>query len=231
MPEQLTLLNFTIKEDATFATFYPGGEQMLIPLLEQFALFNGEQFIYLWGAKGVGKSHLLQACCHYAQQQGLMTMYLPLQEIIEYSSDVLTQFANIDLLCIDDVQLIKAKPAWQEALFDLYNQLRDQEKRLLVAEDKAVKTLAFTLKDLDSRLCWGDTIHLHELSEKEKIHILQQRALQRGFELSVELCQFLLTRCSREMGQLIKIFDQLDKAALMEKRRLTIPFVKSILGI
>lgn len=74
-------------------------------------------------------------------------------------------------------------------------------------------------------------MQLHELSDQEKIHTLQRVALQRGFDLSRNVLQFLINRCSRNMHDLHQILDLLDKASLQEQRKITIPFVKAILNL
>jgi DnaA family protein len=47
--------------------------------------------------------------------------------------------------------------------------------------------------------------------------------------LSQEVGQFLINRNSRDMNDLTHILDQLDQAAMAAQRRLTIPFIKSVL--
>jgi DnaA family protein len=55
------------------------------------------------------------------------------------------------------------------------------------------------------------------------------RARGRGLELPDETAQFLLRRFPRDLPTLFALFDTLDTASLIEQRRLTIPFVKSVL--
>ncbi len=61
--EQLPL-HFEFRTNQTFNDFYPGANREIIADLQQCIAGEGEQFIYLWGITGQGKSHLLQACCH-----------------------------------------------------------------------------------------------------------------------------------------------------------------------
>ena len=77
MASQLTL-GLALRDDATFSNFYPGDNLALLNHLQVFSAGKGEQFIYLWGAAGMGRTHLLQACCH-AQAPG----QIRLQMIIE----------------------------------------------------------------------------------------------------------------------------------------------------
>jgi DnaA family protein len=59
---------------------------------------------------------------------------------------------------------------------------------------------------------------------------LQLRAEQRGLELPPETARYLLTRERRDMGSLRALLDRLDREALRAQRRLTVPFVRGLLG-
>jgi len=64
------------------------------------------------------------------------------------------------------------------------------------------------------------------LSDKEKQYALQQRAKNRGLDLTDDVVTYLLKRSTRDMGSLFTLFEKLDKASMVEKRKLTIPFIK-----
>ena len=70
---------------------------------------------------------------------------------------------------------------------------------------------------------------LKPLKEPDIMAALAYRARGRGLELPVETAQFLLRRFPRDLPTLFSLFDTLDLASLVEQRRLTIPFVKSVL--
>lgn len=65
----------------------------------------------------------------------------------------------------------------------------------------------------------------------KKVEVLQHTAYQRGFQLSDETANFLITRLARDMHTLFEALDLLDKASLQAQRNLTIPFVKEILNL
>jgi DnaA family protein len=66
------------------------------------------------------------------------------------------------------------------------------------------------------------------LADEQKITALQERASDRGFEISEDAVKFILNRYRRETGNLFKILDQIDKASLEQKRLITIPFLRSL---
>jgi DnaA family protein len=142
---------------------------------------------------------------------------------------VLDGLESIDIICLDDIDVISGEPQWQQAIFDLYNRLLEQNKRLIITGNQSAQQLGITLPDLVSRLTWGYTEQVKALTDEEKIKALQFRAQQRGLLLSDDVVKFLLNRLSRDMGSLIESLDVLDKASIIEQRKITIPFIKDVL--
>lgn len=214
-----------------FENFYMGQNVILLNSLQQFSLKIGEPYIYIWGNSGAGCTHLLQACCHAAQQQGFSVAYLPLNTLKNNSSEILRGLESVDMVCIDELESIVEDSIWQEALFHFYNRLQEQSRYLLIAAKHSPQQLKFYLPDLISRLSSGVLFQVRELNDAERLIALQQRAHLRGLELSEEVGQFLLLRLPRDSQALFSALTQLDKASLSLKRKLTIPLVKTILNV
>ena len=189
------------------------------------------QLIYLWGEQGVGRTHLLQAACHELSQAHQPCFYLSLSSHNEFDTAILAGLEKLPLICLDDLHCISGHPHWEEALFHLYNRLLDSPSCLLVTSDCAAHYLPLTLADLKSRLTAGVTCQLHSLSDEDKCDMLVWRAKQRGMVLSYDVAQFLVNRLSRDTTTLLKALSTLDDASLAAKRRLTLPFVKSVFSL
>ena len=192
---------------------------------------NQPKSFYLFGLTGVGKSHLLHACSAYASQLHKTSVCLSCAELLQLSVEVLDGLEQIDVICLDDIQLLAGNTLWQQAIFDLYNRVLEQNNCLLVSGNQSVGQLGITLPDLNSRLSWGLTEQLKPLNDAEKVTALQFRASQRGLLLSDDAANFLLNRMSREMANLINSLDILDKASIREQRKITIPFIKDVLNL
>ena len=225
---QLTL-DIALKDSFTFDNFVAGSNQLLIDLLKNKNT-DIEKQVYIWGGHNTGKTHLLQALCQYHSGKNIKLSYLPLQQLISFSPDVFQGQEAMDICCIDDVQLLQNKTDWQEALFDLINRARENNTRLIISANQPPAEINISLKDLVSRLQWGPVFRLEELSDGDKCQALQKRAQCRGFELADNVAVFLLKNCNRDIDDLFSVLDTLDKAQLEQHRRLTIPFVKSVLG-
>ncbi|WP_120993416.1 DnaA regulatory inactivator Hda [Stutzerimonas urumqiensis] len=231
-PVQLPL-GVRMRDDATFANFYPGANAAALGYVERLCEPDAawaDQLIYLWGKAGVGRSHLLQAACLRIEERGLRAIYLPLGELAAHGTQLLDDLEGSDLVCLDDLDTVAGEPHWEEALFHLFNRLRDSGRRLLLAARCAPRELPIQLADLQSRLTLALVFQLKELSEEDKLRALQLRASRRGLNLSDDVGRFILTRGARSMSALFGLLDELDHASLQAQRKLTIPFLKETLG-
>ena len=225
-------LSITLRDDSTLESYYPGDNIQALNEIKNLSMCAGEQFVYLWGRIGVGRSHLLQGACQEAHKRGKTAVYLPLSELIHQDPTKLFEgLHRLEVVCIDDVDLICGKALWEEKLFYLFNKIRTANHRLLIASNVPPKSLTLQLPDLQSRLSWGVVYQLHPLNDEQLVSALQLRSKQRGLELTDEVGMYLTRRVTRSMPELYQLLDNLDKASLAAQRRLTIPFVKTCLRI
>lgn len=231
MNRQLALA-IQLNDDATLADFCWQGNALLQQQLQLTLQGDGERLIYLWGPLGCGKSHLLQACCQTIGNLQQSAIYLPLKNLLDCGPDILEDIETQTLIGIDDVESIAQQKGWEEALFHLYNRVRDNQQTILIMTGKhAPLQSPLQLCDLRSRLAGSLVLQINELNDQDKMNTLKLRARKRGFELSNSVGQFLLNRCARNMHDLHCLLDRLDKASLTAQRKITIPFVKATLGI
>ncbi|WP_372874177.1 DnaA regulatory inactivator Hda [Pseudomonas sp.] len=231
-PIQLPL-GVRLRDDATFANYYPGANAAALGYVERLCEAEAgwaESLIYLWGGAGVGRSHLLQAACLRFEQCGEPAVYLPLAELVEYGPTMLDNLEQCELVCLDDLDAVAGRSDWEEALFHLFNRLRDSGRRLLLAASSSPRELPVKLADLQSRLTLALVFQLQSLSDEDKLRALQLRASRRGLHLSDEVGRFILTRGERSMSALFELLERLDQASLQAQRKLTIPFLKETLG-
>lgn len=230
MNKQLALA-IKLNDEATLADFNWGSNKLLQQHVHRMLTLKEERLLYLWGTQGSGKSHLLQACCQ-AMNSTESAIYLPLSLLKEWGPQTIDGLEEQALICIDDIDAIAKIPAWEEALFHLYNKIKDNDQSLLIISGNQPPTsLPIHLADLRSRIGWGLVIQLMELNDEDKINTLKAHALRRGFDLPDSVGQFLLNRCSRNMHDLHQLLNRLDDASLAAQRKITIPFVKDTLNI
>ncbi len=221
-------LNIRLDQEASLDDYLVGKNQILLEYLHQLNAGSRGELLFLWGEQGCGKSHLLQATIN--QTDIGSAMYLPLSEP-GLEPQMLCGLEQFHWLVIDDIQSIAGQHHWEEALFHLYNKVKDQGSNLIIAAGEPPAELAVELQDLRSRLMAMIIFKIQPLSDNDKQVLLQQKAAAKGLSLADEVAQFMLSRSSRDLRCLMDSLDKLDKASLIEQRKITVPFVKNVLGL
>ncbi len=223
-------LGVRLPDRAVFASFLPARNDQAVAHLEQMADATLAGTAWLCGPHGAGKTHLLQAVCVQASTR-MSAGYVPLRELGRLGVEVLDGMRQLDCLCLDDLDEVVGRPDWERALFGVYREIEDGGGRLVVGAQVPPALLQWSLPDLGSRLSASTVFQLRVLDEAEQQAALQLRARLRGFELPEETCRFLQRRFPRDMHKLYELLDTLDEAALVAQRRLTVPFIREVLGL
>ena len=225
---QLTL-NLSLPQNFGFKNFVTGENSEAIYTLKNYLTMPVEN-IYLYGSSGVGKTHLLHALCSLAEENGKSSIYLPGKDLINFQPTVLDGLAEIDLVCFDDIDIFAGKNEWERAVMVLFNLLKTNGKRFVMTAKNKAQHSGIQLADLSSRLAWGYVFQLKSLSDNDFAKALVLQAKEKGIELSDEVSQYLSKRCPRQMHKALNIIDILDKTSLSQKKKITIPFIKTVLG-
>lgn len=228
MPIQLPL-QFEFQANQRFNTFYPGSNTEIVNHLQQLFI-KGEQQIFLWGEPGTGKTHLLHSTIEDAKNQNKTSIYLSLDTDTFPNPSMLEGLENLDLVCFDNLQKIAGNTEWEQAFFNFYNLLRDANKKLVLSAPCPPKYLNIQLPDLKTRMGWGLTLKLKALTDEQQLNALVYKANDLGFEIPVNVGQFLITRYARDLSSIWVLLDKIDHATLAAKRKLTIPFLKQIMA-
>lgn len=197
--------------------------------LHALAVGGAAAGLYLHGAHATGKTHLLLATCAEAEAAAARAVYLTLQGLRGHVRAAVEGLERAELVAVDDVDAVAGSRDDEVALFDLHNRLHDAGRGVLYAADAAPDALPLVLPDLRSRLAQCARWALPVLDDAGRAELLRQRAAARGLDLDDAALEWLLRRCSRDLGSLTAIFERLDRASLAAQRRLTVPFLRQVL--
>ncbi len=225
------VLGVKLRDDARFDNFHGDRNAAAATRLREIC----EQpspvpVVAVCGDADTGKSHLLQAVCHLAEQREQGAVCVSVAELLPFGPDALAGLENQSVICLDDLDLVAGLESWEEAVFHLYNRVNDDGGLMVVSLSGVPGELPFLLPDLVSRLRHGLTIQLGINRDDDRLRILMARAEQRGLVLGDDVAAFILKRAPRKLADLLAILDRLDENSLRAQRRLTIPFVKSVMG-
>lgn len=213
-----------LRESASFDSFHPGPNVEVVAALRNLAAP-----VFLYGPPASGRTHLLQACTR--QHAGSPpARYLPLTDLAEAGIDILQGIQGAGLLCLDDIDTVTADRSWCLALLRVIDGLRTRGAPFLISAMAPPERMEIALPDLRTRLGACTRFGLRPLSDEDRQQLLAQRARARGLQMPEEVGRWLLNTQTRDTGSLIEALEKLDRAALSAKRRLTLPFVQSVLA-
>jgi DnaA family protein len=215
---QQLLLELAPPPPPTLENFFPGRNVAALKALRG-ALEGGERFVFLWGARGSGKTHLLRGFAEGAKAKRVAAY-------IAASSADWARSGKLAAAAVDDVA--RLDESGQIALFDLCNRLRGSGGSLAASDEAPPAQLALR-PDLRSRLASGIVLQLHLLSDEDKVAALREHAAGRGIALDDGLIAYLLTHFDRDMGTQIAMLDALDRYSLQQKRPITLPLLREAL--
>lgn len=155
--------------------------------------------------------------------------YFPLRDVGALGVGVLEGVPQLDCLCLDDLDAVTGNVEWERALFGILREIEERGARLIAAAASPPALIPWALPDLGSRMAASTVFQLRALDESEQQEALKLRAQTRGFELPDETARWLQRRFPRDMRTLYELLDTLDEAALVAQRRLTVPFIRSVL--
>lgn len=217
-------LDLSLAPPPTLDNFAVGRNAELVHRLRAMGSARGQdRSVYIWGASGSGRTHLLHAVLAQVEAAGVRASYL------DCAIDTrLSIFADeLDAVALDNVQ--RLEESGQIALFNLYNAFLESGRAFIAAGDAPPMKLGLRA-DVTTRLGWGTVYEVHGLTDAEKAEALAERAAARGFALQPDVGRYLLTHAQRDMPTLLAILDALDRYSLETKRAVTVPLVRELLA-
>ena len=227
-PVQQLPLGVRLREPASFETFQPGSNLELLRHLE--ALADGRGGIaWVWGPQGSGRTHLLQAVCARAAG-ATRSACLSMPELRSAGGAALLGWTGFGALCLDDLDAVVGDAAFERALFSLFLDAQERAAVLVVSAAAAPAAMRWSLADLGSRFGGGAVFQIRPLDDEDQVAALRARAGARGLELADDAARYLQRHMPRDMASLCGALDSLDAASLAAQRRITVPFIREVLG-
>ena len=198
--------------------------------------------LLLYGPSGLGKTHLLHAIGNYIQetQPDLHVLYQTTDRFVtEFISSVRfdsinkfqSKYKNIDVLLIDDIQFMVGKEQTQEIFFQIFNNLYESNKQIVLTCDVLPRYLGGLVDRLKSRLEWGLVADLQIPTIATKIAILKRKAYEQKEILPQEVAHAIASQnigSVRELeGSLIRVIAY----ASLTQQPLSVDLVKKVLSI
>ncbi len=203
----------------SFGNFVATGNEEVVAAVR--ALAPGDA-LWLWGAPGVGRSHLLLAAARCAGRYASLAAGA--------RPALLDGLEEASLVAIDDLDAALPDRALEVALFRLVNELRARRGRLLIAASAPPRRVETHLADLASRFRQAAVYEVRGLPDAALGALLERRAAELGTRLPGALIGWILRRFPRDPAALTAVVDTLDEAAARARRPPSVALARSVFG-
>jgi chromosomal replication initiator protein len=143
--------------------------------------------LFVYGATGLGKTHLMQAAAHEILRRVPTTrmLYIGTEQFTnEYVAAIQSRttqefrrrFRETDLLLVDDVHFLKGKEATQEEFFHTFNALYEAGRQIVMTSDRSPAEIPGIESRLVSRFQWGMVADIELPDLEHRIAILHHKA-------------------------------------------------------
>ena len=204
--------------------------------------------LYIYGASGLGKTHLLQSIANYLSlhKPGLRVLYTTCEKFINELIDSIylnrggnnrdlqarfrSRYRNVDVLLIDDVQFLAKKQAVQEELFHTFNALHAENKQIVLTSDVPPKEIATLEERLRTRFEGGLIADIQPPDTETKIAILKQKAFERKVILPADVAEFLARDSGTDVRTLEGRLTKVIFASKLHEKPITVELAAAALN-
>ncbi len=226
-PRQLAL-QIQINERASLNNFFVSkNNNKTIQVLKNilFSSDRGAQ-IFIDDLGSNGKSYLLQAICNDFSNSNNSSIYIPMKEAINLDTSILEGVSELNLICIDDVDLINKTREWEIALFNLINECYEKECLLLLSG--SINKLE-AIPDLVSRIKKMEILRLEAIDDDELLEATQAISKNLNIEISDKNLNYLMNNSRRDIKTIFRTLSQLEKESLERKKSIGLNLIKEVI--
>src|SRR6267154_1827830 len=236
-----------LNERYTFQTFVIGkSNELAAAAAHAVAEAPGKTYnpLFIYGATGLGKTHLMQAVAHavLTKYPGTRVHYFGaeqfINEVIESirartMSEFRRRYRNdVDLFLVDDVHFLEGKEMTQEEFFHTFNALFEGHKQIVLTSDRPPKEIPGLEDRLISRFEWGLVADIGHPDLEHRIAILRKKAEQDHLELTIpdDVLRFIAEHVRSSVRELEECIIKLLLFASLKNREVTIELAREALS-
>lgn len=238
------ILKFPIRPEYCFSNFIVSeGSRFALACAREIC--SGEevpyQSLYLSGDKGLGKTHLLMAIGNHLAETGspAKALYVHCRDLIDSLNadpgdtpgSLGTPDSRVDFLLLDEIDRIAGHSPAQEALYRVYNQTLETGGKMVFAGRVSADRLQATESFITSRFKWGMTAEILPMDDAATAQLFHKLAGDLGLEMPEAIITYLLTRIGRDFSSVKNAVTRINEESLRQKHKVTLPLVKTALGL
>lgn len=196
---------------------------------------------FIYGAPGVGKTHLLNAIGHQLLKNdpSLRVLYVSTDNFVQQftsaacnhkTADFTKYYRQVDALLIDDIQTLIGKNKTQEAFFQIFNHLYLLGKQLVLTCDKPPVELRGMEERLISRIAGSCIAQIERPDEGLRRNILEKKLSEEGISLKEDVKELIVKSVSSNLRELEGTLTSLMLHSIVSQRPIDISLAKEIIS-
>jgi chromosomal replication initiator protein len=196
--------------------------------------------LFIYGASGLGKSHLAQAIGIEAKERfpEKVVLYVNgnkfhtqfVEAILNNNrNDFVHFYQMIDVLIIDDVHEFAGKEKTQDVFFHIFNHLHQNSKQLILTSDKSPVELQGLEQRLLSRFKWGLSADLHSPDYETRMAILKQKIYIDGIDIHNEVLEYIASHITSNIRELEGALISLLAQATLNRKEITLELARQMI--
>ena len=196
--------------------------------------------LVVYGATGLGKTHLAQAIGNEIVGNKLdkSVLYVSSENFTNQVinairnnavGDVINFYQQIDVLIIDDIQFFANKFKMQEIFFNIFNQLHQSGRQIIMTSDRPPKDLEGIEDRLISRFKWGLTADLQTPDLETRIAILETKMASQGVDMPQNVSEFICYNIQSNIRELEGVLISLIAQSSLNRREIDIDLAKEVI--
>ena len=195
--------------------------------------------LVIFGDVGLGKTHLAQAVGNEikVQHPKKQILYVPSerftnQVIDSIKNNALSDFMHfyqmIDVLIVDDIQFLAKKPKTQEIFFNIFNQLHQSGKQIILTSDRPPKDLRDVEARLISRFKWGLNADLMTPDYETRKAIFTKKMEKEGVDLKDDVVEFICYNIENNIRELEGVLISIIAQSTLNKKKIDVNLAKEV---
>ena len=197
--------------------------------------------LFLHSSVGMGKTHLLQACCHrirekhpdknilYLSCESFVNQFIAAVERGELES-FRYNYRYVDVLVIDDIHFLANKERTQEEFFNTFNTLYHSQKQIILSNDSPPKEIPSLKERLVTRFKWGLVVKLEHPEFETRVAIIRMKAKLLNRDLPKDVVEYIATKVTNSVRELEGAVVRVLGTATLTSRPVDLELAKEALG-
>ena len=193
--------------------------------------------LFIYGAAGLGKTHLLHAIGHNTRQtsRSAQVRYITSENFFNEFVDGIRRkqmavfkdrYRTTDLLLLDDVQFFQGKEQILEEVFHTFNTLYDLGKQIVLSCDRPPKDLGMEER-LRSRFQWGLLTDIGPPDVETRLAILRRNAEYAPTPVPQDVLSFIAHHITDNIRELEGALTRVTAFAALTNQPITIDLARS----